>query len=85
MGYVLYKHQIWPIVQNESTAFGSDEDRVGSSVYRLITEKELSLREFMVGPDSLGAYLEEEGYGAVPSPTLPEKSLSLCLRSIILL
>ncbi len=75
MGYVLYKSQIWPIVQDEGeeAAYGSDEDREGSSVYRLITEKDLSLREFMVGPDSLGAYLEEEGYGAVPSPSLPRK------------
>ena len=51
---------------------GYDKDRAGSSVYRLITEEDLDLKEFMVGSDSLGAYLENEGYSAIPSPSLPK-------------
>ena len=71
LGYVLYNHQIWDIVLGGSPR-GSDDDRAGSSVYRLITERDLDLKEFMVGSDSLGAYMEDEGYSAIPSPSLPE-------------
>ena len=47
-------------------------DREGSSVHRLITERDLDLKEFMVGSDSLGAYMEDEGYSAIPSPSIPK-------------
>ena len=71
LGYVLRNHQIWDIVLG-GNARGSDEDRAGSSVYRLITEKDLDLKEFMVGSNSLGAYMEDEGYSAIPSPSIPK-------------
>ena len=41
-------------------------------MYRLITEKNLDLKEFMVGSNSLGAYMEDEGYSAIPSPSIPK-------------
>ena len=78
LGYVLRNNQIWDIVLGDNPR-GSEDDRSGSSVYRLITERDLDLREFMVGSDSLGAYLEEEGYSAIPSPSIPKPG-TVCLE-----
>jgi hypothetical protein len=69
LGYNLYNTQIVDIVEGNNS-YGSESDREVSSVYRLITEHNLDLKEFLVGNDSLGAYLEEAGYSAVPAPTV---------------
>ena len=43
-----------------------------SSIYKLLEEKKLTLKDMLVGRQGLGALLEKQGraYGAVPSPTI---------------
>jgi hypothetical protein len=86
IGYLLTKKQVWSVVRGGfvngvDMAWGYKSRREGSSLYRLIDEIDMGLKTLLVGPRSLGALLEAEGYPAIPSPTIPtsgSKSLLLC-------
>jgi hypothetical protein len=43
----------------------------------------MSLNEFMVGTNSLGALLQSEGFAAIPSPSVPTKGIVCHLSSYL--